>query len=77
MKRTKGLGVFSEDDHGLRASHSPDEEEQVQVGCSHGIHLGPRQEAIMEKVARIGQDAVQREEIAEAFECLLNGWLIV
>lgn len=64
--------LFPEHACGLRAVHSPDEGEQVQVGCSRRIYLGARQEAIVEKVARGGQDAVQSEEIAEALECPMN-----
>lgn len=31
----------------------------------------------MEKVARGRQDAIQSKEIAEALQCLLNGWFVV
>lgn len=61
---------------GLGASHSPDKAEQLQVAGSHRIYLGPRQEAIMEKVSSVSQDAVQSIEVTEAFEHLPNRWLV-
>lgn len=75
-KGAEGLGLFSDGYHGLRASHSPDEAEQVQVGSSHRIYLGPRQEAIVEKVSGAGQDAVESIEVTEASEHLLNHWFV-
>lgn len=69
--------LFLEDYHGVRASYSPDEGEQVQIGCSRHIYLGPRHEAIVEKVTCVRQDAVQSKEIAETFERLPNCWLML
>lgn len=42
----------------VKGSHSPNEGEQVQVGFSRHVYLGTRQEAVMEEVARVSQDAM-------------------
>lgn len=61
LARILGLKVsVFEMNRGLRVkgSHSPDEGEQVQVGFPRHVCLGSRQEAVMEEVARVCQDAV-------------------